>query len=67
MNTMDKLEPLTAQEALNELTKYFLGDDFYVVDPLGPTQVNAIIVDEIKSRYKGINTKKKKKFFSLFG
>lgn len=48
---MDELKPLTAPEALCELADYFLGDDWYVADPLGVTQVNAIIVDEIKKKY----------------
>ena len=45
------LKPIQAQEALNELCKYLLGEDYYVVDPLGPTQVNAIIVGDIKGKY----------------
>lgn len=50
---MEPLKPLAPQEALNELIDYFLGKDWYVVDPLGPTQVNAIAVDEIKHKFKG--------------
>ena len=45
------LKPISGQDGLNELCEYFLGEDWYVADPLGPTQVNAIIVDEIKKRY----------------
>lgn len=50
---MDPLRPMTAQDALNELIDYFLREDWYVVDPLGPSQVNAIAVDEIKRKFRG--------------
>lgn len=50
---MEPLKPLAPQEALNELIDYFLGENWYVVDPLGPSQVNAIAVDEIKRKFKG--------------
>lgn len=39
----------------------FLGTDFYVVDSLGPTQVNAIIVDKIKKKYPKEQPKEKPK------
>lgn len=49
------LKPMEAQKAINELCDYLLGEDWYVVDPLRPAQVNAIInaiiVDEIKAKY----------------
>lgn len=45
------LKPMEAQEAVNELCDYLLGKDWYVVDPLRPAQVNAIIVDDIKATY----------------
>ena len=48
---MESLEPLSAEEALNAITKYLLGDDWYVVDPIHAHQVNAVIVDEIKQKY----------------
>lgn len=50
---MTKLIPLEAQEALNMLEKHLLGDDYYIVDPVNNMQANAIVVDEIISRYKG--------------
>ena len=46
------LKPLTSEEALIELKNYFLGEDWYVVDPLHGAQVNAIIVDDIKKMYR---------------
>ena len=48
---MAELKPLTGQEAVNELIDHFLGASWYVVDPLGVTQVNAIAVDEIKKKF----------------
>ena len=57
--------PMKAQVAVNELCRYFLGDDWY--DSSGathPEQVNTAIVYEIEMRYKGAKikrTKKKKK------
>jgi len=30
---------------------YLLGEDWYVVDPLGQTQINEIALDEILSKY----------------
>ncbi len=43
--------PIEAQEALDILTSYLLGDDWYVVDPIGPKQVNAIITEQILDKY----------------
>ena len=31
--------------------KYLLGEDWYVVDPLGRTQINEIALDQILSKY----------------
>ncbi len=45
------LKPIQAQDALNELCEYLLGKDYYIVDPLGNAQVNAIIVDDIEAKY----------------
>ncbi len=40
---------LSAQEAVNVLCDYFLGEDWYIVDPVRNDQANAIIVEEIKN------------------
>lgn len=40
-----------AQEALNILIEHFLGDDWYIVDPLGVSQVNSVAVLEILQKY----------------
>lgn len=54
--------PMTAQVAVNELCRYFLGDDWY--DSSGavhPEQVNTSIVYEIEMRYKGAKIKRTKR------
>lgn len=43
--------PMSAQEALNILTGYLLGDDYYVVNPLSQAQVNAVIAEQILEKY----------------
>ena len=43
--------PMSAQEALDILTSYLLGDDYYVVNPLNQTQVNAVIAEQILEKY----------------
>lgn len=43
---------MDAQVAVNELKKYLLGEDWYIVDPINNLQANAIIVDEIESMYR---------------
>ena len=55
------LTPISAEDAFYKLCDYFLGTDFYVVDPLGPTQVNAIIVNKIKKKYPKEQPKEKPK------
>lgn len=42
---------MTADEALSVLQKHFLGSDYYIVDPVHATQANAIIVEDIISKY----------------
>ena len=52
---------MKAQVAVDELCRYFLGDDWY--DDSGathPEQVNVKIVCEIEKRYKGCKCKKTK-------
>jgi hypothetical protein len=43
--------PLNAQEALNILCDYLLGDDWYCVMSMGVEQVNAVIVEQILDKY----------------
>ena len=53
-------ESISGQEALNILTKYLLGEDWYIVDPINQAQANTIIVDEILSKYSKKYKKEKK-------
>lgn len=43
--------PMEAEKALSFLTDYLLGENWYVVDPLSPKQVNTNIVHEILLKY----------------
>ena len=63
---LTKLESMSAQDALNELTTHLLGENFYIADPVSPTQANAIIVDTIKQMYRSFDERKLRRF-CLFG
>lgn len=43
--------PMDAQQALDILTSYLLGDDWYVVDSMNTEQCNAIVVEQILDKY----------------
>jgi hypothetical protein len=43
--------PLHAQEAVNILCDYLLGDDWYCATSMGVEQVNAVIVEQILDKY----------------
>ena len=43
--------PMDAQLALNILTNYLLGEDWYVVMPMNTKQVNACVVEQILDKY----------------
>ena len=61
-NYSKPLPSLKAQEALNELCDYFLGEDWY--EPTGqvhPEIVNFAIVEEIERRYKGAKIKRNRR------
>ena len=49
--------PMNAQVALNELCEYFLGKDWYSVNPLGAEQINTEIVYEIECKFKKCKAK----------
>jgi hypothetical protein len=46
--------PLNAQVALNELCRYILGEDFYIVNPLNNEQANIEIVIAIENKLKNL-------------
>ncbi len=51
--------PMKAQTAVDELCRYFLGDDWYSSSgATHPEQVNTEIVAEIEKRYKGAKIKR---------
>lgn len=64
-NTGDNIYPdgIHAKEALNVLKEFFLGEDWYVADPITSKQVNVYIVDAILSKY----PRKYKKFCRKMG
>ena len=43
--------PMSAQEALDILTSYLLGDDYYVANSMSQTQMNAVITEQILDKY----------------
>ncbi len=43
--------PMKAQEALDILTSYLLGDNWYTALPINPEQSNAIITELILDKY----------------
>lgn len=44
-------ESMTDREFVQIMLDYFLGEDYYVADPLGHEQINTIVACEIISRY----------------
>lgn len=51
--------PMKVQSAVDELCRYFLGDDWYSSSgATHPEQVNTEIVAEIEKRYKGAKIKR---------
>lgn len=43
--------PMSAQEALDILTSYLLGDDYYVANSMSTAQMNAVITEQILDKY----------------
>lgn len=43
---------MDAQVALNELCDFFLGEDWYITEPICNVQANTIIVYEIERKFK---------------
>ncbi len=48
----ERIPSMKAQTALDELCTHFLGENWYVVDPLGTEQINTIIVYEIERKFR---------------
>ena len=49
---VERVDSMTADEALDVLVKELLGDDYYIVDPVHAHQANVIIVEDILKKYK---------------
>ena len=43
--------PMSAQKALDILTSYLLGDDYYVANSMSTAQMNAVITEQILDKY----------------
>ncbi len=43
--------PMPAQECLNILCDYLLGEDWYVASSMSAEQVNAVVVEQILEKY----------------
>lgn len=63
-NDPDVVPYIEPQVALNELCRFFLGEDWYVTDPLSTKQVNYWIVYDIERKFKNKCIKKGKHFKS---
>ena len=47
----NKYYKVDTEQALDILTSYLLGDDWYVVDSMSTEQCNAIVVEQILDKY----------------
>lgn len=63
-NDPDVAPYIEPQVALDELCRFFLGEDWYVTDPLSTKQVNYWIVYDIERKFKNKCIKKGKHFKS---
>lgn len=54
--------PMSAEDALQILTDYLLGEDFYISMPLSPQQANTEIVATILKKYSKEYNKDRKRF-----
>ena len=53
---------ITDREFVHFIIKYLLGEDWYVVDPLGHDQINQIALEEILDKYSKRFRKEIKRF-----
>ena len=63
-NDPDVAPYIEPQVALDELCRFFLGEDWYVTDPLSTKQVNYWIVYDIERKFKNKCIKKGQHFKS---
>lgn len=48
--------PMKAQTAIDELCRYFLGEDWYSMNPISKEQINTEIVYEIECKFRRYKT-----------
>ena len=53
--------PTSDAEGLNILIKHFLGDNWYIVDPLSHKQVNSVAIYEILEKYPNAEQEREKR------
>lgn len=50
-NIYKDIESISGDDAFNELVRHFMGDHYYIVDPIHAHQANYVILQEIKKTY----------------
>lgn len=46
-----KIESISGEDAFNELIRHFMGDHYYIVEPIHAYESNYVILQEIKKAY----------------
>ena len=46
-----KIESISGQDAFNALIRHFMGEHYYIVDPIHAYEANYVILQEIKRAY----------------
>ena len=50
-NIDDDIKSISGDDAFNELVRHFMGDHYYIVDPIHAHEANYVILQEIKKTY----------------
>lgn len=50
-NFYKDIKSISGEDAFNELIRHFIGDHYYIVDPIHAHQANYVILQEIKEAY----------------
>ena len=50
-NIDEDIKSISGEEAFDELIRHFMGDHYYIVDPIHAHQANYVILQEIKEAY----------------
>ena len=46
-----KIESISGEDAFDELIRHFMGDHYYIVEPIHAYEANYVILQEIKRAY----------------